>query len=193
MLSRRTSNLIFYAVILAITLVVAVTRLLIVGAINNKIDDTVISNRTLQARIETLEQAVQEHKDTASDHLYQLYDKVPQEFNQEELGYYTEAQLELIGITDDFDVRRTVNISDEVEISHTSSFSGLEEQFKIVEVYVYFETQDLLVVDDFIDKLYSSEQIFVVSEIEFSNYTSGQNVGVNITFLAFYELETPTE
>jgi len=189
MLSRRTSNLIFYAIILAITLVVAVTRLLIVGAINNKIDDTVISNRRLQSRIETLEQAVQDNKDTASDHLYQLYDKVPQEFNQEELGYYTEAQLELIGITDDFDVSRTINIIDDVVFDYTSSFYGLEEEFKIVEVFVYFETTDLSLVDQFIDQLYSSEQIFVVSAIEFSNYTSGQNVGVNITFLAFYELE----
>lgn len=187
MLSRRASNLIFYGILAAILLVVVISRFVIVGSMSNKIDETVISNRSLQAKISSLETAVQDNKDTASDHLFELYDKVPEMYNQEELVYYTVAQLELIGITDEFEVLRTVNIDEEVEFSQFGAFFETQNEFKVVEVSVYFNTLDLAVVDEFIDRLYSSEQIFVVSEIEYYNYTSGSYVGVNINFLSFYK------
>ena len=187
MLSRRTSNLIFYGVLIAILIVVVVSRFIIVGSMSNRIDETVASNRLLQNTIGNLELAVQDNKDTASDHLFELYDKVPEVYNQEELIYYTVAQLELIGITDQFEVLRTVNVDDELEFSQFGAFYETDDEFKVVEVSVYFNTLDLGVVDQFIDRLYSSEQIFVVNEIEYFNYTSGAEVGVTINFLAFYK------
>lgn len=191
MLSRRTSNLIFYGILLAILLVVVVARLVIVGSMNRKIDETDMSITSLQSRIENLEEAVQENKDTASDHLYELYDNVPEVFHQEELVYYTVAQLELLGITDEFDVKRTVNVNEEVEFTTLSSFYEIQEDFKVVEVYVHFEVipDDIGLVDDFIDELYSSEQIFVVSEIQYQNQSISQLIGVDLKFLAFYKLE----
>lgn len=189
MLSRRTSNMIFYSVLLGITLVVVVARLILIGNLNNKIDDTTVSNRSLQSRISTLELNVQNYKEYTSDHLYELFDKVPEIYDQDALSYYTEAQLELIGITEDFEVNRVVDIDDEILFQPNSTFEQMQNDFKIVEVYVYFETAELDVVDQFIDRLYSSEQVFVVSEIEFSNFNSGSEVGVNVTFLAFYQLE----
>ena len=198
MLSRRTSNMIFYAVMVAILLVVVVARLIIVGSMNRKIDETTVSNRSLQAKIESLELAVQENKGIASDHLYELYDKVPETFDPVLLEYYIDAQLELLGISiDNFDQRYSgLQYNEEVDFSNLSAFDGIDEEFKVVENYVHFEVLpdeltgevDLTVVDDFIDALYSSEQIFVVSEIEFSDYTSGAIVGVDIYFLAFYKL-----
>ena len=193
MLSRRTSNLIFYGILVAILLVVVVSRIIIVGSMSKKIDETVISNRSLQTRITKLETDVQDNKDTASDHLFELYDKVPEMYNQEELVYYTVAQLELIGITDEFEVLRTVNVDEEIEISQFGAFFGTDDEFKVVEVSVYFNTLDLGVVDEFIDRMYSSEQIFVVSEIEYYNYTSGSYVGVNVSFLAFYKYVEETQ
>lgn len=187
MLSRKTSNMIFYAVLVAIVLVVVISRFIIIGSINNKIDETIASNRSLQNQIESLEIAVQENKDTASDHLYELYDKVPEVYNQEELVYYTVAQLELIGVTDDFEILRTINVNEEIEFSQFGSFYGTQDEFKVVEVSVYFNTLDLAVVDQFIDRLYSSEQIFVVNDIEYYNYTSGSFVGVTVNYLAFYK------
>lgn len=187
MLSRRTSNMIFYGILIAILLVVVVARFVLVGAMNTKIADTKLSNRSLQNQIESKEQAVQNNKDIASDHLYELYDKVPEIYNKDELIYYTTAQLELLGIMEEFDVPRRVDIDEEVEFTSLSAFSDIQNEFKIVEVNVYFETSDLLIVDEFIDRLYSSEQIFVVNDIEYYNFTGFSDVGVNINFLAFYK------
>jgi hypothetical protein len=190
MLSRKTSNAIFYAILAAIFLLVLLIRFTSLGALNSRIANVSASNIELQAEIEELEIIVQENKDVASDHLYDLYDRVPETYNEDELSNFTEAQLDLLGINDDPETYRNVDIEEDISFPTGSVFAETTSHFKVVEVEVYFNTTSVAVVDQLIDLLYASEQVFIVNSIEYYSPDTEASIGVTINFLAFYKLET---
>ena len=193
MLNRKTSNYIFYGTLIAILLAVLVIRTVSLANINGNIEDVTVSNRQVQAQIDDLKDVVQENKDVQIDQLYELYDKVPNFYSQTELTYFTIAQLEQVGITEEGDTLRTVTVDDSVTFPVDSSFAELQQDFKVVEVEVYFNTISVDVVDEFIDLLYQSDQIFIVNSIEYYSPDGENFIGVNVNFLAFYEKEKDSQ
>ncbi len=189
MLNRKMSNYIFYASIAGIALIIFIARSLMLGNMTDKTTNVVTQSRFLQAQIDVLEEIVAENRDIQDAHLYDLYDRVPIMYKQSELSNYTIAQLELIGITEDEETQREVRIDDEPTFPTESEYSTLKEQFNIVRVEVYFNTMDVTEVDSFIDALYESEQVFIVSAIQYSTPDGVNYIGVSVDFLAFYAIE----
>ncbi len=114
---------------------------------------------------------------------------MPNVFSITDLTYYITAQLELVGITEDADMQRSVLVNQGVTFSETTLFSDLQTKFKVVEVQVFFTTQDDLVIEAFIDLLYNADQVFIVRNIEYFTPDGENFIGVSIDFLAFYEKE----
>lgn len=203
MLSRKTSNMIFYVSIAAILALILVIRFLSIGTLNGQITSLTNQNRSLRTQIEQLEQEVQDNKDIASNHLYELYDQVPETYNYSVLSKYTQAQMELVGILREDGVEPVIDITDDpddVTFPVDSVFTELQQQFRIVKVQVSFnvkiedvpaeeESQQLQVVDDFIEQLYGSEQVFIVNFIQYQTPDDDDFVQVQVNFLAFYKLE----
>ena len=141
----------------------------------------------MQAQIRAIEEIVEDNNDVQIDHLYELYSQVPNYLSVTELSYYTTAQLELVGITELADMQREVLINQSVTFSDGTLFSDLQDDFRIVEVKVYFTTQDDLVIEEFLDLLYNADQVFIVNHIEYSSPDGENYIGVSIDFLGFYE------
>ena len=190
MLSRKTSNALFYGTLILILTVVLLIRFVTLGTLNAKIEDVTISNTSVKTQIDELSTIVQENKNTQNDHLFELYKSVPQVYNKSILRNFTKAQLELVGIKDLEETSRSVDVfeGDEVTFPISSVFTVLQSKFKVVEVEVYFNTLRIDVVDEFIDLLYENQQVFIVNSIEYLS-PDGTLIGVTINFLAFYELE----
>lgn len=193
MLNRRTSNLIFYGSLVLIVAVVLLVRTVVLTQLDSRIEEVTNNNRLLTAQIEQLAETVQEYKDVQIDHIYSLYAKVPNSFNKTELTYYTIAQLESVGVDEDPETYRSVTVNDEITFHVDSDFADLQDDFKVVKVEVYFNTMSVDVVDNFIDKLYESEQVFIIDSIEYYSPDGENFIGVTIHFLAFYEKEIITE
>lgn len=189
MLNRKTSNYIFYGILIAILVLGFGVRAGVLAGLNSRIESVQSSNRLTQARIDSLKDTVQQNRDLKVDHLYSLYDQVPNHFNQTELTYYTIAQLELIGITEDSDILRTVYVDETITFPANTPLSDIQAEFKVVEVEVYFNTMDISVVDEFIDLLHESDQIFVLNLVDYNTPEGEEYVGVTINFLAFYNIE----
>ena len=191
MLSRKTSNALFYGTLIIILAVVLLIRFVTLGTLNAKIDDVTNSNRNLQTQIEELEELVQENKDTQTDHLYELYRSVPPIYDEVDLENYTYAQLDLVGISDEEITLRDADAYDDITFPVSSIFTELQSTFKVVEVQVYFNVapEEIIKVDLFIDKLYESGQVFIVSSIEYETSEDASLIGIAVNFLAFYELE----
>ena len=189
MLNRKISNYMFYAVLVVIVASVLLVRSITLGNINDKIDQLKAANIILQMTNDNIEKTVEENKDIQINHLYELYGKVPNQFSQTELTYFTIAQLEAIGINESVDYQRSVYVDGELAFETDWTFGILQEDFKIVEVQVYFTTLDTDVIEEFIDLLYNSEQIFIVNSIEYTSPDGFNYIGVTLNFLAFYELE----
>jgi len=189
MLNRKLSNYLFYGVLIVITAVVLLIRSVTLGNINNKIALLETSNITLQQQNDALEAQVEQYKDIQINHLYELYGKVPNYYSQTDLTYYTIAQLESIGITEAVDFQRRVYVDTEITFGNESVFGLLSEEFKIVQVQVYFTTLDADIIEEFIDLLYNTEQVFIVDSVEYTTPDGDNYIGVTINFLAFYELE----
>ena len=189
MLNRKLSNYLFYAILIAITGVVLLIRSVTLGGINDRIALLETSNITLQQQNDALETQVEQYKDVQINHLYELYGKVPSYYSQTDLTYYTIAQLELLGITEAVDFQRRVYVDAEITFEEESVFGLLSKEFKIVQVQVYFTTLDASLIEEFIDSLYNSEQIFIVDSVEYTTPDGVNYIGVKIDFLAFYDLE----
>jgi hypothetical protein len=194
MLNRKASNILFYGSLAVILVVVLLIRTVVLAQLDDRIASIEEDNRTVQQQIDDLREIVQENKDQDVDHIYELYQQVPNIYNEIELNYYTIAQLELVGITAENEIQRTVDPNADVTFALDSDFSDLQEEFKIVEVTVTFNTYDLSLVDDFIDRLYQEEQVFIVNYIDFNTpQDGGELITVEIKFLAFYELQVEEE
>jgi hypothetical protein len=189
MLSRKLSNYLFYGSLIAIIAVVLLIRSVTLGGINEKIELLKTSNITLQQQNDALEAQVEEYKDIQINHLYELYGKVPNYYSQTDLTYYTIAQLESIGITEAVDFQRSVYVDTEITFGDESVFGLLSRDFKIVQVQVYFTTLDADKIEEFIDLLYNSEQVFILDSIEYTTPDGVNYIGVTVNFLAFYEIE----
>ena len=187
MLNRKMSNYFFYGMLVIITGAVLLTRSITLGNINDKITLLENQNIVLQAMNDDLEKDVEEYKDIKINHLYELYGKVPNYFSQTELTYYTIAQLEVVGIDESVDFQRVVYLNSDVTFSEGSPFYDLQAKFEIVEVQVYFTTLDTDVVEEFMDLLHNSEQVFVIKSIEYTAPDGVNYIGVTLNFLAFYE------
>jgi len=179
----------FYAILLAIAGTVFAIRSIALGAINTRIEDLDISNISLQAIIDDLEKTVEENKDNQINHLYELYDQVPNYFDQTELTLFTNAQLESIGINESFDDNTEVRVKLDREFIDGTLFGDLEDMFNIIEVQVEFNAMTTDILEEFIDLLYNAEQVFIVNLIDYSSPDGENYITVNISFLAFYNLE----
>jgi len=189
MLNRKVSNYMFYAILVVIVGAILLVRSITLGNINEKIDQLKASNIILQVTNDNLEKTVEENKDIQINHLYELYGRVPNYFSQTELTYFTIAHLEDIGINESIDYQRSVYVDTDITFEVGSTFGNLQEDFKIVEVQVYFTTLETDVIEEFIDLLYNSEQVFIVNSIEYTSPDGFNYIGVTLNFLAFYELE----
>ncbi len=189
MLNRKVSNYLYYGILILIVGTVLLIRSITLGNINAKITQLEESNISLQKTNDDLEKSVEEYKDIQINHLYELYGQVPNYYSQTELTHYTFAMLEVIGINESVDFQREVDPDSEVTFTDGTTFKQLQEDFKIVEVQVYFTTMDDSVIEEFIDLLFNSEQVFIVSSIEYYSPDGINYIGVKINFLAFYKLE----
>ncbi len=188
MLNRKISDYLFYAVLIIIVGIVFLIRSVTLGSVNDKIAVLEKSNISLQQQNDALELLVEQYKDVQIDHLYELYDRVPNYFSETDLTYYTISQLELIGVTEAVDSQRNVYVETDVNFDSDSIFVDLQDDFLIVKVQVYFTTLDIDVVKEFIDLLYASDQIFIVDNVEYTSPDGFNYIGVIINFLAFYEI-----
>lgn len=189
MLNRKISNYLFYGILIVIIALVLLVRSITLGNINEKITLLENQNISLQAANNSLEIQVEDYKDIESDYLYELYRKVPSYFSETELAYFVIAQLESIGIDESFNSNRKITVDTKVSFPAESELGLLKDDFKIVEVQVYFNTLDSSVTDDFIDLIYGANQVFIINHIEYNTPDGVNYIGVSINFLAFYEKE----
>ena len=187
MLNRKISNYLFYFILGAIAGAILLVRTMSIGNIDDKILNLERNNLLLQTQIGTIEEIVEDNNDIQIDHLYELYSQVPNSLSVTELTYYTTAQLELVGITEVIDMQRSVLINQGVTFPDSTTFSLLQNDFNVVEVKVFFTTQDEAVIDAFIDLLYNADQVLIVHHVEYSSPDGENFIGVSIDFLAFYE------
>lgn len=189
MLNRKISNYLFYFLLVAIAITVFIVRSVTIGSINEKIDTLKTSNIILQAQIGAIEELVEDNKDIQLSHLYELYNQVPNIFSRDNLIAYTDAQLELVNITQAGDMQRNVELNEGVTFPEHNIFSSLQLDFKVVEVKVSFSTDDELIIQEFIELLYNSNQVFIINHIEYFTPDGEDYIHVSIDFLAFYEKE----
>ncbi len=190
MLNRKLNNYIFYGVFVLILIIVFGLRVLLVGSLQDKINALDYDNIRLQSQIDALEEIVQENKDVQTSHLYELYDTVPNSFSATALTYETVSILESVGVTEANDMQRTVYINDTIEFPGESDFFEIAQDYTFVEIQVSFTTLDSDIVKDFIDELYTSNQLFIINNLEYATSDESNYVIVTISFYAVYNLDT---
>jgi hypothetical protein len=129
---------------------------------------------------------VEENRYIDQSFLYELYKEVPSVYNETQLVYDTNALLELAGITLDPNTLRTVEINSEVSVSNENPIASLAEDYKIVEIAVFFTDNDISKIQDFIDVLESTNQLYLLNTLNYSNSLDGENVPIALSYYAFY-------
>lgn len=189
MLNRKLSKYIFYGSLVSIFVVIFIIRASVLGNISERMERIDEKNISLAAQITSLEENVQDNKNVQTSHLYELYDIIPNVYSGTELIYLTVAILESLGVDASNDMQRTIFIDNNPAFGSDSIFLELSQKYYIVEVQVYFSTANPDIVNNFIDELYLSEQIFIVSNLDYDIVYSNDNPRVTVSFLAIYDVD----
>jgi len=193
MLNRRLSDYLFYGTLAAIALVIFLIRSIVIGNMNSEIDTLQTENIRLQREIDALSELVQDNRDVQTSHLYDLYATVPNVYSAQTLTYKTVSMLEELGITEEDDLQRTVFINDVLSISGNSEFQTVLQDYYIVEVQVSFTTTNPTIINDLIDMVYSSDQLFIINDVEYTVPTTENFVEMYFSFFAVYDVEVNEE
>jgi hypothetical protein len=159
------------------------------GNVQGKIDDLDSENARLQTQIIQLEQTVEENRYVDQAFLYELYREVPSVYNETQLVYNVNALLELAGITLNPEVLRTIEIDDEVTVPSASPIASIANQYKVVEITIFFTESDLSKIQDFIDVLAESNQFYLLNELYYSYPINDERVPIQISYYTFYANE----
>lgn len=191
MLSRKTSDIIFYGIFVLIFLAVIFVRVALVNSVQGRIDSIDSNNEILELQINSIRTLVDENKNQQINNLYQMYEKIPAEYDKTDLVFYTLAKLEQVGISSDPKFSRGIpTVNESKTFSPTSDFIALKERFNVVEVQVTFTTLEIQQIIDFIDEIYNSEQLFIINYIEYEVPEAELSyIPVELSFLAIYEIE----
>ena len=193
MLNRKLSEYLFYGSLAIIAGVIMLIRVALMGTMNAQIEETDAANIALERQITALEEIVQDNKQIQTSHLYELYDIVPNVYSGIELNYQTVSILEGLGINESADIQRTVFVDHNVTFSNDSIFFELSQEYKVVEVQVFFTTQSAEIVNNFIDALYDQEQLFIVRDLSYNVPDGEEFISVTVNFLAIYDVELEEE
>ncbi len=192
MRNRKLSEYLFYGVLIAITLIVYLLRVSIVGNQQELIKQTDRDNVALQTQIDELNELVQSYKNYQTSHLYDLYDIIPNDFSAELLTYKTVAMLESIGVNEGEEFNRSVTVKNNFT-PESSSIADIFGSYTVIRVDVSFTTDDVTQVEDFIDALYQSEQLFILETVDYTDTKGEYFKKMNISFLAIYDLNDQSE
>lgn|GEM_PF-1392945 len=188
-LNRRLSNYIFYGILVLIVVIILLIRSVTLGVKLQDISDLERNNISLQKRIDLLEQTVQENKDVQTNDLYELYDIIPNIYSGPELENKTYAILESLGVNESDDMQRTVYVNEYVNLDGQTDFADLVDDYYVVEVRVSFTTVDVDVLANFIDELYNAEQLFIISDLNYTVPIDENFVEVQVHFYAIYDVD----
>ena len=189
MLNRKLSNYIFYGSLLAITIIVALARVLLLGGLEDRIETINTQNISLQKQIDSLELTVQENKNIQTSHLYDLYDKIPDVYSSTLLSYKTVSIMEELGISEADDIQRVVYITELANLTYHKNLEEAVGDYLVVEVEVRFSVNNEDMIRAFIEKLYNEEQLFILKQVLYSVPNGEDSVFVEIDFYAIYAEE----
>jgi len=169
--------------------IILLIRSVTLGVKLQDISDLERNNISLQKRIDLLEQTVQENKDVQTNDLYELYDIIPNIYSGPELENKTYAILESLGVNESDDMQRTVYVNEYVNLDGQTDFADLVDDYYVVEVRVSFTTVDVDVLANFIDELYNAEQLFIISDLNYTVPIDENFVEVQVHFYAIYDVD----
>jgi hypothetical protein len=186
MLNRKLTNSLFYLIILIVLAVVYLVRMIMLGNIEGEISELDKNNEQLQNQILQLEQTVEENRYFDQSFRYELYDAIPSTFNQTQLVYDTNALLELAGINLSPEMMRSVVINPEPSLISQSPVSQIANEYNIVQITIYFNTNDLSLINDYIDILEESNQLYLLNTLNYSYPIINEYVPIQLSYYAFY-------
>lgn len=189
MLNRKFNDYIFIGVLLIIAVVVFGIRSVVLGGVKTDIAKYERSNITLNKQINRLEQVVEEKKDVQKDTLFELYHSVPSYYSYDELYFNILSQLYLENITDSTDFNSNVSIEESVFARDVPGYSDLDADFKIVEITVSFNILQAETIENFIERLYNSDQVYIINEVEYSPPQEGELTTASVKFFTFYNID----
>lgn len=195
MLNRKLSEYLFYGSLALITIIILLINMVVMGNIKEDMETTNQSNIALAAEIEALNEIVQDNKGVQTSHLYGLYNQVPGVYSGQELTFKTFAILEQVGIQQDPDVKRGVEINESILFPQDSALYDLSIDYKLVEVNVSFKSNDITQVYDLIDALYETTQIFIIKGVQYTvpEENSEDLLSMQVSFIAIYRTQETTE
>jgi len=193
MLNRKLSNYIFYGILALILVVVLLIRFFVLGNINDEISTLEANNISTQLEIDALSAQVQENKDVQTSQLYELYKVIPSIYSDTELTYKTVAILEELGINESYDNQRRVVVQPADSFTGDTELGAIAAKYSVIEVNVFFTTNDISIITDLLDTLYLDEQLLIVNDLSYTLPEDDNFVGVNITFFALYDVKVNEE
>lgn len=189
MLSKRTNDIIFIGVILLVIAGITGMRFIVLGTMDERIETVEADNQELRESIEALQSQIAQHDGEEVVPLSILYQHAPSYYSRNRLRYTMYSQLEILGISDTADRDLVISITENPSFAQGTEFYNLSQPLDAKRVYVSFETSDINEVYDVIEGIQSMQQRFILENVTYTHFETGESRLIHIDFVTFYHTD----
>ncbi len=188
MLSKRLNDFIFIGIIAIVLISIFIARVLILGQMDDRIEDTEQRNIGIEEQIWQLEALVQANRHEQLPSMIEMYRYVPHQFDHGQLYYYISAMMELAGIPEGDPTYREIQIgSTPMTFPQGTPLREISQELNAHRVTVEFDILNVDAIYDFIEMLDESDQFFILHNLYFNMPDGQYYTRVTMTFVTFYE------
>ncbi|MFP4287339.1 MAG: hypothetical protein ACLFRI_06520 [Candidatus Izemoplasmataceae bacterium] len=186
MLNKRTSDIIFVALMVVTVAVVFFVRVTLLSQVDTRIENTERNNQQLTSQIIAIERIVEDNRNQEIPSMVELHQEIPFNHDLEKLQLYIFAQLELAGIPNNQTTDRNVVISTSpTTYPEDSPLRVLTEEVDLYTILITFKTNDVDQIQVFLERVFDSEQLFIIQSVEY-DLREGEEISVSIALAAAY-------
>lgn len=192
MLSKKLSDYIFIGAVLFIIITVFVVRILILNQYDSRIENAENDIIRLESQITQVSALVDDNRNDQLSSMVEMYQVTPSEYNGGQLVNYVYGMLELSNIKRDNNLLREVSIQSSSLFPDDSDFRNVPSTLTPYRFRVNVEVESFDYIEDFIDRMHNSEQLFIIETFEYTiPEESVDPIEVNLYFITYYNLDDP--
>ena len=187
MLSKRTNDIIFIAIIVVVAVGMIFMRFTLINQIDDRIDRTRSQNETLVFEIASLTGDINRYRDSAAPSQVELYQVTPRSFNRNQLSLFITAEAFRAGITNEAEFNRSINVlTTRATPLENSPHHALLSHFDLYIVTITYQSDTLDELHTLLDLLDDAEQLFLIRSIDYNLSPTHDRIPITLTFYAVY-------
>ncbi len=187
MLNKKMNDIIFIAMVVIVAAVIVFIRFTVLGQIDDRIERNETDNARLIEQILVIQNLVQENRQDQLPSMIEMFDRVPESFDFDELTYYIEGSLVISGIPIQGENAASVTINSNPALpAQGTPHRALSNQLTLHEVRIEMTLTSIDTLYALLDELLYENPMMLIRDIQFETELGSTDIPIVLNLYALY-------